>query len=226
MTWPTGNVSLTNLDAGSDSMSAARADLYDAVNKLNLMINNGPGTGTITVYNDDNVRAYLPTHNANVAATYFVGDGRYLSNINTANVISNYGNANVAAYLPTYTGNLSATNITSTGITALKQYTETVYAIGNTGTSTITPNVSNGAVQTMTATGNFSLAAPVGMATGSSLSLIIRQDSTGSRIATFNSAYKFAGATKTLSTGAGSIDMINIFYDGINFLCGLSKGFA
>jgi hypothetical protein len=236
MVWPTGNVNLTNLDAGADSISAARTDLYDAVVKLNQMITNGPGTGTVTVYNDDNVRAYLPTHNANVAATYFVGDGRYISNLNLGNVTSTYGNANVAAYLPTYTGNISpnnitannivATNITSNGVFTVGPYIEKVYSIGNSGTSNITPTMSNGPIQKITATGNFSLNAPSGMSAGSSLVLIVRQDGTGNRVPTISASYKFAGGQKILSTAAYSIDIITIFYDGTDYLCNLIKAYS
>jgi hypothetical protein len=38
MTFPTANVSISNLDNASDDPSQARADLLDAVNKLNLII--------------------------------------------------------------------------------------------------------------------------------------------------------------------------------------------
>lgn len=41
----------------------------------------------------------------NVQATYFIGDGGYLTNVASN---GSYGNSNVAEYLPTYTGNLSA----------------------------------------------------------------------------------------------------------------------
>lgn len=37
MTFPTANVVTTNLDNASDDPSLARADLLDAVNKLNLI---------------------------------------------------------------------------------------------------------------------------------------------------------------------------------------------
>lgn len=37
MTWPSSDVSTTNLDAGTDSRAAARADLLDVVQKFNQM---------------------------------------------------------------------------------------------------------------------------------------------------------------------------------------------
>jgi hypothetical protein len=37
---------------------------------------------------------------------------------------------------------------------------------------------------------------------------------------------KFAGASKTLSTAANSIDIISVYYDGTNYFASLAKGFA
>jgi hypothetical protein len=54
--------------------------------------------------------------------------------------------------------------------------------------------------------------------------LILTQDGTGSRLLT--SDLKYAGASKTLSTAASAIDVINIFYDGTNYLASLVKGYA
>ena len=64
------------------------------------------------------------------------------------------------------------------------------------------------------------------MTTGSNMVLVIRQDSTGSRIMTPNSSYKFAGGSKTLSTAANAIDIISVFYDGTTYYAVLTKGFA
>lgn len=382
MAWPTGNVSLSNVDAESDSISSARSDIYSAFTKLNEIITNGPGTGNVTVYNDDNVAAYLPTHTGNISANVITTTGGVFWANGTAYSTGgggggSYGNVDVAAYLPTYTGNVAAGNvtvttnvtankfigdgslltnlpgggsygntqvaayllgnttigtigqttsgqttlygktvsvtgygaggssgttsitghktlyllnggtsgtliraetdnftvvpvygsigtftlnnfnlvisaqgsittvgnvtlsqsngwfngnvkgnITSSGTSTFGPYIERVYAIGNTGAGTITPVFSNGPVQTMTATGNFTLAAPTGMTAGASLSFIIRQDATGVRICSFNSAYKFANGSKTLSTTANSIDVVTVFYDGTDYLCGLNKGFV
>lgn len=66
-------------------------------------IGNTGGGGT--TYSNANVAAYLPVNSANVAGSYFIGDGSQLTNLPIGP--SNYGNANVAAYLPTYTGSLA-----------------------------------------------------------------------------------------------------------------------
>jgi hypothetical protein len=108
----------------------------------------------------------------------------------------------------------------------LKDYAETVYAIGNSGSGTITPDVTNGNVQTITATDNFTLALPSNIPTGGSLTLIITQDVTGGRTCTFDSGYKFANAFKTLTGTASSIDVVVIFYTGSVYLASLNINFS
>jgi hypothetical protein len=90
--------------------------------------------------------------------------------------------------------------------------------------STITPNVTNGNVQTVTLTGNVTFNAFASPVAGQSLTLKVVQDATGSRLLT--STMKFAGASKTLSTAANSIDIISVYYDGTDYFASLAKGFA
>jgi hypothetical protein len=108
--------------------------------------------------------------------------------------------------------------------TTLDDIRETVYAIGNSGTSTLTPDAANGSVQTITATGNFTLSAFSNPVTGQTITFIITQDGTGSR--TLTSTMKFAGASKTLSTAASSIDILNVSYIGTTYYASLIKGYA
>jgi hypothetical protein len=105
-----------------------------------------------------------------------------------------------------------------------KEYQETVYAIGNSGTSTLTPNAANGNIQTITATGNFTLSAFTAPTSGETITFIITQDATGSR--TLTSTMKFAGGLKTLSTAANSIDILTVSYIGTTYYASLAKGFA
>lgn len=113
-----------------------------------------------------------------------------------------------------------------TGTTELKRYKETVYNIGNSGTSTITPDFNNGAVQTIAATGNFTLALPTNITSGANLTLIITQDATGTRTFSPNASYKFANGLKTLSVAANSIDVMTIYYDGSRYLCSLIRNYS
>jgi len=116
----------------------------------------------------------------------------------------------------TVSGNVSAVNID------LVAFDETVANL--TYAATITPNVANATIQTVTLTGNVTLNAFENVRTGQSLTLIIKQDGTGSRI--LSSTMKWAGNTKTLSTAASSVDIASIFYDGTNYWASLNKGFA
>ena len=54
--------------------------------------------------------------------------------------------------------------------------------------------------------------------------MVIQQDSTGGR--TMSSTMKFAGGSKTLSTGSNAVDMICLFYDGTTYYATLSKGYV
>ena len=56
------------------------------------------------------------------------------------------------------------------------------------------------------------------------ITLIITQDGVGGR--TMTSSMKFAGGSKTLSTGAGAIDILNISYYGSTYYASLVKGYA
>ena len=97
-----------------------------------------------------------------------------------------------------------------------KDYSETVYAGGNTG-ATPAINETNGNVQTWTlnaATATFALPAAAGLQAGTSLTLILTQDASGSRAGVFQvsgatTLVKWAGGTaQTLSAGAADIDIL------------------
>jgi hypothetical protein len=105
------------------------------------------------------------------------------------------------------------------------RYTESVYSGGNTSTA-ITPNYTNGLVQTFTANNNFTLNEPTNMIAGSSLVLIITQDGTGNRVMTADTDLKFANGAKTLSSAGSAVDMITIFYTGSIFLCSLQRNYS
>jgi hypothetical protein len=102
-----------------------------------------------------------------------------------------------------------------------ENYKETVYSLTYAGT--ITPDVANGNVQTVTLTGNVTWNALGNPETGQSLTLIVKQDATGSRLLT--SSMKFAGGNKTLSTAANAVDIISVLYDGTTYWASLSTDF-
>tara|TARA_B100001245_G_scaffold54682_2_gene36885 strand:+ start:20377 stop:21048 length:672 start_codon:yes stop_codon:yes gene_type:complete len=84
-----------------------------------------------------------------------------------------------------------------------KDYAETVYAGGDTATAK-TLAETNGNVQTWTMTGNctFTMPSGSGLQAGTSLTLILTQDGTGSRTGTFTSVKWAEGTAPTLTTTA------------------------
>jgi hypothetical protein len=152
-----------------------------------------------------------------------------------ATTVTNHANLFVAQPVAstnmTFTNNwaiLTDGNVKAAGITVdtiqLDDIRETVFAIGNSGTSTLTPNAANGSVQTITATGAFTLSSFTSPVSGQTITFIITQDATGSRV--MSSTFKFAGGSKTLSTAANSIDILTVSYIGTTYYASLAKAFA
>jgi hypothetical protein len=100
---------------------------------------------------------------------------------------------------------------------------ETIYSNG-TISGTFAPNATNGSVQSVTFSGGSitinGFASPVA---GQSITLIMTMSGAGY---TLSSTMKFAGGQKTISTIAGSIDIMTIYYDGTNYYASLAKGFV
>ncbi len=104
----------------------------------------------------------------------------------------------------TASGTLSmADNIVSRPV--VKDYAETVYAGGNSSTA-VTLDETNGNVQT------FTMPSGSGLQAGSSLTLILTQDGTGSRTGAFTSVLWAGGSAPTLTTTATTgIDIITFY---------------
>ena len=95
----------------------------------------------------------------------------------------------------------------------VKDYAETVYAGGNTSTA-VTLDETNGNVQTFTMTGNctFTMPSGAGLQAGTSLTLILTQDGTGSRTGAFTSVKWAGGTAPTLTTTATTgVDIITFY---------------
>lgn len=162
----------------------------------------------------------------NVNAQFFNGNGSALTGIvassaTTAVTVTGNAQPNI-----TSTGTLTSLNVSGTGnignIT-LNKFNELLPGTANTSTS-ITPDVSTGSIFRYTANNNFSFNSLSNAVAGTSATVIITQDGTGSR--TMTSTMKFAGGSKTLSTAASSIDIICVFYDGTTYYASLTKGYA
>ena len=109
----------------------------------------------------------------------------------------------------------------------IEAYKESINAL--TSSSTITTNCALAPVHTVTLAINtqFNIA---NLGTGQTVTLIITQDGTGSRTASFgtdtSTAVKFPGGVPSLSTGAGDIDIVSVFNDGTNYLGNIAKDYS
>jgi len=115
------------------------------------------------------------------------------------------------------------TNKTLTNPT-VTNYVESVVAIGNTGTSqTIT--LTSGTVQTATLTGNCTFTMPTATA-GKSFILLLKQDGTGSRTATFTGVKWSVAGTPTVTATAGKMDIFSFVSDGANWYGNVAQGYT
>ena len=248
MVWPTGYISTANLDAGSDRISSAREDLLLAVERINEIIATGGIEGNIisnvaSVNGQVGVVTLVTANIAEAGSNFYFSEER--AQDSTANLFAAGSHSGITftyndaagSITANVTGNLSGSFVdltttqsvggdkTFTGLTTLNEYVEAVYD-GGSVSGAYTPTLTNGPVHKILLTGSFSLAPPSGMTSGSSITVIIRQDSTGSRAMTANAAYKFAAGVNTLSSAANSRDILAIFYDGTDYLATLSKGYV
>jgi hypothetical protein len=101
-------------------------------------------------------------------------------------------------------------------------------AITLTDGATLNWDTSLGQVAQVTLGGNRTFAAPTNLVDGGFYSLLIIQDGTGSRTISWNAVFDFTGGSApTLSTAAGSKDLITWRSDGTNMLeVGRSLGVA
>jgi len=163
------------------------------------------------------------TSAGNISASYYLGNGSALTGITASTAVTVTGNAqaNITSVGTltslTVSGNLVPTNL------VLDSFNETLPASANTSTS-ISPDVSLGTIFRYTANNNFTFNGLTNAVAGSSATVIITQDATGSRLLT--STMKYAANSKTLSTAASSIDIIGVFYDGTTYYASLTKGYA
>lgn len=118
-------------------------------------------------------------------------------------------------YLPLAGGTLAGTVDANNNIITqpeIKDYSETVVT-ANTGTA-YTINLNSGNIFNLTLTGNctFSFSNPPATGRSGSVTLILTQDGTGSRTATWPASVKWPSDTApTLSTAISSIDVIQLF---------------
>ncbi len=226
---PTANLSVTNA-VGLHTPSAWAGG---SINKYVILNEDGPSViqtaGNITM---SNTSSYL----TNTGFTNLIGNTLIGATDKTTNFSGNVNYNSAAPYVTTFYGNvvqgqigsyslLRGTTLVQGNIKFDSPYYETVNALGNqSGTLTINTGICN--TFTMTLTGDITLNTSgfTNMIAGKSITLILTQDATGGRILSSN--MKFAGGINTLSSAANAIDVMNIYYDGTNFLASLVKGYV
>lgn len=93
--------------------------------------------------------------------------------------------------------------------------------------ATITWDLNNGTIATVTLAGNRTLANPKNMIAGGTYIFIVKQDGTGSRTLGYGTAYQWPGGTDpVLSTAASSVDIITFVSDGAVMYGNILKAFA
>ena len=85
--------------------------------------------------------------------------------------------------------------------------------------ASITIDMAAGLHHSVTLGGNRAFAAPTNQAVGQSGSIFITQDGTGSRTASWNAAFKWAGGTApTLTTTAAAVDRVDYLIKASNVI--------
>jgi len=132
------------------------------------------------------------------------------------NSLSSNAQTQITARLPLAGGTMTGATVfgdqLSSRFTA-KDYAEAVYAGGNSSTA-VTLAETNGNVQTFTMTGNctFTMPSGSGLQAGTSMTLILTQDGTGSRTGAFTSVLWAGGTAPTLTTTATTgIDILTFY---------------
>jgi hypothetical protein len=103
-------------------------------------------------------------------------------------------------------------------------YVESVVAIGNTGASK-SIDLTSGTVQTATLTDNCTFTMPTRVA-GKSFILLLRQDATGSRTATFTGVKFNAAGAPTITATANKMDILTFVADSTNWYGSISQGYT
>ena len=132
------------------------------------------------------------------------------------NTLASNAQTQITARLPLAGGTMSGETIFADQLATrpvIKDYAETVYTGGSTSTA-VTLDETDGNVQTFTMTGNctFTMPSGSGLQAGTSITLILTQDGTGSRTGAFTSVLWAGGTAPTLTTTATTgIDILTFY---------------
>jgi hypothetical protein len=185
--------------------------------------------GTITLVAGTNIT--LTGNNTAKTITITSSGGSGLSNVVEDTTPQLGGNLDVQSFSlisSTNTIGLSATQVDfNNSIARSMSLKDAGYVFYNAGsvTGTFTPVIANGNVQQITLSGSVTIDSFSSAIAGQFLTLIIKQPNTGGPY-TLTSTMKFEGGSKTLSTAANAIDIIDIYFTGADYYATLRKAFA
>jgi hypothetical protein len=204
-----GNVTLTANNGATDQArsailnltgapGAARTVTVPSVSKLYLINNATTGGQTITIKTAAGVGVAVGT-----GASWVWSDGvDVYATTSTASNSTSLGGILAAQYarLDVQQGFSKAQSVTR------------VVLVESGGSVAV--NAANSNAFRLTMQGNWTIANPTGGLDGQSIRILIVQDGTGSRIATWGAKYRFPGGVDlVLSTAANSVDYVSFEYD-------------
>jgi len=201
----TGTIVLENLKIGTSGSTVTTI-----LDEDNMSTNSATALAT-----QQSIKAYVDSEISGVSGGS-TGDITF-----TGSTIQSPSNADITLD-PSGTGGVVAQG----PVTFNAGYIEKINAL--TSSSTITVDCALASIHTVTlgTSTEFNI---TNLPTGGSVTLIITQDGTGTRTATFgtdgSSAVKFPSNSSTLSTGGGDIDVVTIVNDGTNFLGNIAKDY-
>ena len=232
--------SIANIDVTEITNSAAGASTLAEAMGLAGAVAIGAGSinaGDITVTKAIAMSAYVSVGaNTRTTTTVTSAYGQLTGMVDSS---GGGGTKSIGTYYGVYVANQGKTQITTpyalyvedddylSKIGKIEAYKEKINAL--TSDTTITTNCALAPVHTVTLAGNTEFVI-TNLGTGQTVTLIITQDGTGSRTATFgtdgSTAVKFPGGAPTLSTAASAIDVVTIFNDGTNYLGNIAQAYA
>lgn len=203
--------SMTLANVTISSVSGPITATQGGTGQTSLTANNvvlGNGTGTVLFVAPGTTGNVLVSNGTTWTSNAAVAGGFPLT----------LGNTTIAASSTTSSvGNLTLANTTVT------LYTESVVAIGNSGTSK-TIDLTNGTVQTVTMTGNCTFTMPT--ATGGRSFILIVSTGAGGFTGTFTSVKWPNNTAPTLTTTASRWDILTFVADGTNWYGNSAQAYA
>lgn len=223
--FPNGYLANSNVIIGTTTINlGSTVTTVDGLTLSNVTISSGNVTiSNVSVSNFSattaNVSGTANVSNLVVISNASVGGNVSISgNISALNGFVTIGNTTVGlGNTAASVGNVTVANTTVTN------YTETVVAIGNSGTSQ-TLSLTNGTVQTVTMTGNCTFTMPTATA-GKSFILIVNSGA-GSFAGTFTSVKWPSATAPTLTTTASRWDILTFVADGTYWYGNSAQAYA